>query len=196
MTDEQVLIVSRTHMGESSCVGALSITNGTSYRLFDKDGGYPGRDHYQVGQKWRMTLEKRTSVTPPHVEDICVQTETLSGQEPNLRKAILEIVEPWSGPISATYEGTLTDSGRNYYLGKGGEMPSCSTGFWIANERFKFCQAKYLSDDRHSIAYVGLGEAVPTIDSGELVRLSLAGWWSPNDILKKRCYLQISGSFG
>lgn len=43
--------------------------------------------------------------------------------------------------------------------------------------------------------YVGFQNEIDTITTGSLVRLSLARWWTKNNSVDKRCYLQLSGWF-
>ncbi len=183
-------------MGVHACVGGLTINSGKAVRLFDESGEYPMPDTYRVGQRWRMNLKKRKTVIPPHVEDVLVSSAEHIETTRNMKKAVLELVKPWMGSILETYEGKLTDTGQNYYLAKCDALPACSTGFWIADQQLLFRDGRYRTSDGHSIAFAGLDAPHEKINRGELVRLSLAGWWNPNGISKDRCYLQISGSFG
>jgi len=91
--------------------------------------------------------------------------------------------------------------GNNGYIAERLGVPDYSTGFWIPDRDLK------LRDDgthydyakgffRRGLKYVGEPEAVPTIPAGTLARVSLAGWWKPEDVdIEERCYLQLSGWF-
>lgn len=195
----RALIVGRTHMGRSNaCVGAIAVDNGRSLRLFTAAGEYPGPIDYQVGQIWDLGVTAKLGVTAPHVEDVIVSSRTLVGVDPDPRATVLGVIEPWHVPLEEAFEGSLHIANEKMYVSPDGPIPSCSTGFWIADRVLE------LHDDRYStgvapwlsVKHVGLDPGPPQIRPGELVRLSLAGWYQGDFLPEPRCYLQVSGSFG
>lgn len=197
----RVLIVGRTHMGnQQACVGALALDVGRSLRLFDQEGEYPQRDHYGVGQIWEMDVAQKANVRPPHIEDVLVVNEMYVNQAGNLRQTILDLVEPWDGDIDHVFENTLKVANSKLYVAPDGPIPTRSTHFWIADRVMNRVagQSRYetVTAPHRSVPYVGLDPIVPSIQVGDLVRLSLAGWYQGQLLREERCYLQISGSFG
>jgi hypothetical protein len=80
-----------------------------------------------------------------------------------------------------------------------------STGFWLPDRPLTLQEE---AAGRHYYVYPGLGgvrrlryvgatEPLLEIREDQLVRVSLARWWQPDDdpAMELRCYLQLSGSY-
>jgi hypothetical protein len=131
-----------------------------------------------------------------------VTNYALVGMEPNLRQRLIALSEPWEGSIKKVFGGLLGFTGSNNgYIAARLGVPDHSTGFWIPKRDLT------LRDDgshydytrgffRRGLKYVGEPPPIPVIKAGTLVRVSLAGWWKPDDVeIEERCYLQLSGWF-
>lgn len=194
----RAVIVGRTHMGPSSaCVGALDLDNGEALRLFDPPSSYPAANAYSVGDIWSLGGSRRSATRPPHVEDFVVTSRRRVGHAGDLRSVVLTVVDPWVASLEETFEGCLVESNSKLYVCHGAAIPSCSTGFWVADRRFQLINKRYEAQSGWpiSIPYVGLDPAPPEIAKGGLVRLSLASWFQGDHMSEERCYLQVSWVF-
>lgn len=199
-----VVVVARTRMyGGHVCVGALS-DDGASIRLlnskcdFNRDQDSP----YQVGEKWEVVSAACGSRKPPHVEDAAVAEAKKVGTEKNLVGYIFERAKPSKGPIDILFEGKIqfTQNGAGYISESA--VPAAATGFWIPSSDLllqKDDRGKigyYIQNSYRHLSYVGVQNPVDRIKAGQLVRVSLAGWWKPRDAapdFEERCYGQLSG---
>ncbi len=199
-----VVIVARTRMyGGRVCVGALS-DDGVSIRLlnskcdFNRDQDSP----YQVGEKWEVVCTPCGTRKPPHVEDAAVTEANRVGTEKNLVGYILQCAKPWKGSIDILFEGKIqfTQNGAGYISESA--VPAAATGSWIPSSNLlikKDDRGKvgyYPQNDYRHLSYVGVQDPVEQIKAGQLVRVSLAGWWKPQDAdpgFEERCYAQLSG---
>lgn len=200
----KINILARTRMhGGRVCIGGMS-DDGDSFRLMTANCEYhAGGCPYHVGETWEMDIHPCANLEAPHLEDVAVISATLVGAAPNLRGFILERTEPWTGGIDRIFDGKIrfTVSGSGYIAQPSG-LPSISTGFWIPDRDLLFSQvprpAYTPHGDRRYLSYVGTGNPQPVIQSGTLVRVSLAKWWRPHDAdpsFELRCYAQLSGWF-
>lgn len=205
----KTLIVGRTKKGTQRCIGGLT-AEGHSIRLLGPDGAYWDQSApFQVGQTWDLTLQDvaAEAVRIPHVEDAIVAGAQFVANDPDPRATILSRIVPWNGSTSALFGGHVKYTGNhNGYIEESG-LPDRSTWFWVPDRDLMF-----RSDGKHydypsrffniaspqGLSYVGEPQAVATIPAGTLVRVSLAGWWRPDDAdegFPYRCYLQLSGWF-
>ncbi len=197
----RVLIVSKTHMRHSTCVGGLVANTYQNIRLLQHDGSNQPLDAaYHIGEIWELEFSHREHLQPPHVEDVLVQNQTYQCQISNLRQFLLERVQPWEGYPDNLYDGLLqyTTKQKGYICQRTG-VPDQSVGFWIIptdlhhqNSRSK---DRYILDNHGlDMPYVGGDPMVATLPAGTLIRVSLARWWRPdNSHDEERCYLQLSG---
>lgn len=108
------------------------------------------------------------------------------------------------GSLFSVFDGKLRRTDKDkLYISKE-DVPTFSTCFWIndkrllsyKNDRGRW-QYRYTDMSNrygYTISYVGSAEPLDTIESGSIIRLSLAHWWKPNDSDdEERCYLQLSG---
>ena len=199
-----VLVVARTRMGgDRVCVGGLALEDGSSVRLLGSDGRNLLEDHpIRPGAIWDIAYVPHAQVESPHVEDVIVsrgkEVETVG----DLKARILGLIEPWAGPVESIFEGllTTTESGRSY-LAPNGQMPSCSTGFWVADRDARLSQFQdhglsyWFPDGQEirSVKYVGMDDPIDIISTGSIVRFSLSRWGEfPPGVGERRCYLQLS----
>lgn len=199
----EVLIVSRTRMKNGVCCGGLNLQNGEFLRLHDDRGGNLSTDApFQIGQIYDLNYQTAWNVRPqPHVEDKQIQPfyqlrRTLSQTE--LIHTIDRIVNVPSGDIDVIFDGMLNHSSYAAYISPIA-VPNHSVCFWRPNA--PLYKAEFMGKVRYrfnnnNISYVGFQDPVDIIPAGTLLRMSLANWWSPDDITEKRCYLQLSGWFG
>ena len=202
---QQIIIVSKTHMTNAACIGALA-TNGRFIRLLN-EGGYnqPIDTQFEVRQVWEIEFEDRVVIKAPHIEDVIVKSKKLKG---TLKDDItmLQIVQRFNAPIwrgspDVLFDGLLqwTDSGSGYISENGG-IPKNSVGFWIPDrdltKKIFYDKVRYSypkTTNWRSFPYVGFEKAVEIIPAGTLVRVSLARWWNTNGTTEDRCSLQLSG---
>lgn len=205
----RVLIVAKTRMGNSTCVGGLNLEKNQSIRLLCSDGSnQPNTTRFEVGQVWELAFQPDSGITPPHVEDVRVMQEIYIGPALNLRNLLMQRVQPWQGGPDQLFEGKLTVE-RTGYISRIGSLPSCSTGYWQPNYplsltlNFREGQPYYQIITQPEeifpavrklfIKYVGFADPIGLIPAGTLVRVSLARWWQRPAIEEERCYLQLSG---
>ena len=198
-----VIIVSKTHMHNATCVGGV-LADGRFVRLLDQFGHNQDSDTpLNIGDVYTIRYSERNNKIPPHVEDILVNNFTFKFTFSTITKMVEYLrdklkVNIWKGSTDILFDGRLHwTSGGSGYISKNGEIPNKSVGFWIPDRdltRNDFGEkVRYNYPIRwRSLSYVGFQEPVQTIPAGTLVRVSLARWWSPNDD-DERCYLQLSG---
>ena len=81
----RVLIVAKTRMNNGCCIGAYSLDNGENLRLLTSTGGkIPEDTPFEIGSIWNIEFERRRSITPPHVEDVLVQTQSFVEKQERL----------------------------------------------------------------------------------------------------------------
>lgn len=195
-----VLIVGKTRMHTGCCIGALSLETNQSLRLLEENGANPSRETaYQIGQVWSINFKPISKPRHPHTEDVMVTKRSYIGNKQNIRREIVNRIEPYRGGIDGLYQGLLrfTPNGSGYISGLIG-VPNYSTCFWIPDRKLRVVRegtkVRYMySPPIRLLAYVGFVEPVE-IRAETLVRVSLARWWSPEDSdFEERCYLQLSG---
>ena len=108
------------------------------------------------------------------------------------------------GSLFSVFDGKLRRTDKDkLYISKE-DVPTFSTCFWINDKRllgykndrgrWQYRYTDMSNQYGYTISYVGSAEPLDTIESGSLVRLSLAHWWKPEDSDdEERCYLQLSG---
>lgn len=195
-----VLIVGKTKMsGVSRCIGGL-LQDGKSVRLIKQNGQWDTSSQFNIGDIWDIDFTHPSTLVGPHTENIIVTKRSYVGEQKNISTHLLSRLEPWQGDIDQVFEGKLGFTGSgNGYISHGKGVPEYSTWFWVPDEDL------ILRDDgkhydypgNRGMSYVGEPAAIPIIEAGTLVRLSLARWWKPQDIddIEERCYLQLSGWF-
>lgn len=197
----KVLIVSRTRLRNGVCVGGIDLENKSFVRLHNAHGGNLTIDApYQIGDLWIMSLENPWNPRErPHIEDKQVISSTLDSQiQANELSAYIQSLGMpiANGSLSTVFEGKLqyTAAGKAYI--NDSNIPSNSVAFWIADSdiNYKVYSNKTVFCYRDKrIPFVGFQD-LQTIPKGSLIRLSLAHWWQPDDeIIERRCYLQLSG---
>ncbi len=195
----EVLIVSRTRMKSGVCCGGLNLQNGEFLRLHNERGGHlDSNAPFQVGQIYDITYQKAWNVRPiPHIEDKQVIAYRLTKQLSMLEiiNTVDRLVNVPSGDMDSIYEGKLNHSSYAAYISQA-DIPSHSVCFWRPNA--PLFKSAFLGKIKYSflnnnITFVGFQNPIPVIPAGTLLRMSLANWWSPDNITERRCYLQLSG---
>lgn len=201
-----VLIVSKTRMKNASCVGGVLMDSGRLVRLLDQNGhNQPANTDLEIGDVRMIRFRNNPNTTPPHIEDILVSQmsfkskfDTMSQMEKYLLRNLQ--VKVWKGNPTVLFDGKLqwTHSGSGYICTKGG-IPTNSVGFWISDNDLKRDDGENKIRDTYLMGgyrapFGGFQTPIDVIPKGTLIRVSLARWWSPPDVIvEKRCYLQISG---
>ena len=200
----EVLIVSRTRMKNGVCCGGIDLTTGEFIRLHDHWGkNLMESAPFQIGDVYDLDYRTAVNRRPiPHIEDKEVLPDYEKLKHLTATELIDEIdrlVNVPNGGIETIFEGKLRRSTFATYISPE-DIPQFSVCFWRPNApliKSGFLgKTKYWFGGNYAINYVGFHEPIEVIPAGTLLRMSLANWWSPDDITEKRCYLQLSGWFG
>ena len=211
----QVIIVSKTRMADGFvCVGGVDVDNRRSVRLLDARGRHETAETcpYTIWDIWDIDYYPNQRRPNPHTEDVNVMRRMKMDRvdAPNMsvnRFAELMLnsnIPIFRGSLFSVFDGKLRRTDKDkLYISKE-DVPTFSTCFWIndkrllsyKNDRGRW-QYRYTDMSNrygYTISYVGSAEPLDTIESGSIIRLSLAHWWKPNDSDdEERCYLQLSG---
>jgi hypothetical protein len=214
---EKVLVVAKTHMNAGYvCIGGLNLGTRKNVRLLlpglgNRNENHPANTPFDVGQIWNLELQPRAQAEPPHVEDMIIIDQKQIGRQSDIRQTLLQYVKPWQGDYKQLFDGCLEFTDRSGYISRQGEMPSCSTGYWLTstplirksykddkgNEAaFYHPQIQFngrLVSSTLRIKYVGFVNSIERIPENTLIRVSLARWFPHKDYPNDHCYLQISG---
>ena len=202
----EVLIVSKTHMSQSCCVGGLVLSTNRYVRLLNP-GNYnqPNDTDFNVGDVYEINFTNRQDLHPPHIEDVIISSKAFLRRIENISAFLNNInLIDWNDHIDNVFDGRLrfTPSGTGY-IPVEGPLPSKSVGFWISNRdlvrvefenktRYRFPN----STDYRNISYVGYQETQPIIPAGTILRVSLSRIFPPensNINSPRGYYLQLSG---
>jgi hypothetical protein len=202
-----VIIVSKTRMSTSACVGGV-LANGKFVRLLNKNQYNQNLDtNLNVGDVYTIQFTERQNRRTPHIEDILVHNwkykfsfNTISNMVTYLRKKLNPSILIWNGNSNIIFDNCIqwTVSGSGY-ISETGNIPKNSVGFWIPNHDLRRndynTKVRYqIEGTNRKITFVGFQKPVQLISAGTLLRISLARWWAPNDDdVEERCYLQLSG---
>lgn len=202
----KILIVSKTHMTDKSCIGALDLSNNKFLRLLDTNGNNQPKDtNFDIGDIWDISYSAKLSTTAPHNEDVIISSQSYISKQENMSSFIQsQNITIWRGDPTNLFGGCInfTEKGSGYI--SNASIPNQSVGFWIPdknlikneyNEKIRYCYriTPNMYTGEKSLAYVGFSTAPDSIPSGTLIRVSLARWWSPDNVVERRCYLQLSG---
>ena len=197
----EVLILSKTHMGISACVGGVIMDSGEFVRLMNGPNQYqPGTTKFEIGQVWEIDFERSPDKTP-HIEDVFVSKKKYLRDFTNLSNHIKENFNVWGGGPEKLFDGHLrwTVNGSGY-INELCNMPSQSVGFWIPDKDLTLIDEKHFDYkvnffSKKRLSYIGYDPIISIISRGTLLRVSLAKWWRPKDLpeMELRCYLQLSG---
>jgi len=200
----RVVIAAKTRMREGRiCVGAHTLDDFRSLRLFRHDGSYLDEEaNLEVGDVWELDYVERPGAVAPHLEDVLVQGGGARrvGRGEDLAALVMERDIVWQS-VDELFEGCLNFTGAgSAYVPEAGPLPSRSTGYWQpANELTLYHvndkpRYRWTGGALRSIRYVGLAEPVLTIPARSLVRLSLSHPFAPPDG-PRGYWLQLSGWF-
>jgi hypothetical protein len=201
----EILILSKTHMNHGKCcVGGIT-NSGRYVRLLTPAGENQNEDtELAPRQVYDIKFTERPNNTPPHIEDVLIQSRKLKGVLEDHIEIIDFIVEReipiWKGSPDVLFDKKIqwTDNGSGYINKKA--VPEHSVGFWIPDKDLTknifYNKVRYNYRSKigwRSLPYVGFDEAIETIPAGTLVRVSLARWWDTKGTTELRCPLQLSG---
>lgn len=212
----KILIVSRTRMKESRvCIGGVDLDNNVSIRLLNYEGYHETEEEcpYEIGDIWECYYISNHRRSAPHIEDSNVLSRCLikkkayTSSSQFIETLSIHGIEIYRESLTSCFNGCLVECNNRLYISKN-NIPSFSTCFWINdkvlrnndfrqkdNVKKQLAYMDGLSPWGKSIAFVGLGDTPKNVPVGQLIRLSLANWWSKDDKTEKRCYLQISGVY-
>jgi hypothetical protein len=202
----EVLIVSKTHMTHSYCVGGLVLSNNRYVRLLNL-GNYnqPMDTNFTIGDVYEINFTNRQDINPPHIEDVIILSKTFLRKIDNVFEFLNRIkLIDWNGHLDEVFDGKLkfTPSGTGY-IPIEGPLPSKSVGFWVTNKdlvrvefenktRYRFPNGS----DYRNISYVGCQNTIATIPAGTIIRVSLSRVFPPENSQinsPRGYYLQLSG---
>ncbi len=198
----EVLILSKTKYGNTHfCVGGICIANNQFIRLLNQGGYYqPADTQFNIGDIWDITFTPVISKREPHNEDVIINTFRFIRKIYPLETYIKNMgVTIWKNNISNIFEGKILwqRNGKGYFSEKINNYPSHSVGFWISDVDLKYLNGSYIYENNgitKQIIYKGNQTALQVIPKGQVIRLSIAKWWKPEDTdIEARCYLQLSG---
>jgi hypothetical protein len=201
----RVLIVAKTHLSKTVCVGALAV-NGRFLRLLDEHGANPPfHSDYEVRQIWEIKCRKAYKLRPPHTEDVNVLHKEYLGRLDNNR-SMMQILKRcqtkiWQGTPEVLFDGCLLWSEKGSgYLNENCELPRNSVGFWLTDKPLAkytlYEKVRYqypVQTGKRSLPYVGYASPVDPIPAGTLLRVSLARWWDKDGETEERCSLSYPG---
>jgi hypothetical protein len=196
----RIVITSKTRMSNGCCVGAFDIDTRQYLRLLQANGSnQPANCPYQIGQYWDMTYVPRQNLTPPHVEDVLVNSIDNCRTVQDFKQFLLTYAPFYQGPVHGLFQGRInfTNAGGGYISHQNG-LPTNSVGFWATPTDLQLStnngKPRYVTPfGFQSFPYVGYEPPIQTIARGTLVRVSLARWWAPAEDAEMRCYVQLSG---
>jgi ATP-dependent DNA helicase RecQ len=200
----EVLIVAKTHMKDTACVGALELQNKKNIRLLTIDGKNQPKDVvFNVGDIWDIEYTQRQVINAPHYEDVLISSYKFLRKQEKLNTFLLNNAPLWKGGTDVLFDGMLKfDQNSSGYINNVGGIPKQSVGFWLPD---KDIELTIFPDKRHyfyfvengvkSIPFVGYQKPIETIRQGTIIRISLARWWKVPiaSITELRCYCQLSG---
>ena len=201
----KILIVAKTRMGGSACVGAIAF-DGRSLRLraADERTNDHANQAYQIGDVWEIEGHPLHDRPLPHSEDFRVKDKCKLPPLTDIRTFIEDKLPPYHGAASILYEELLQQgSSGALYITKAKGVPAFSTTFWRpAHDLLRVVDGKrirYRVEDGSNATFVFVGYQEPPerLPAGSLLRISLAHWWQPHDRPNQepRCYAQLSGWF-
>lgn len=203
---KKVFIVSKTKMKNHVCVGGI-LENGVPVRLLSSNKiNQPIETNISIGEYYLIDYEKKNHLLRPHVEDIVINDHYFQGASVDIYHDLKSLLKhnkviTHSGDLLDVFESNITWSRAGAgFLSSKREVTNYSTCFWISNEPlYKLTlnsNCYYENKDKTiKIKHVGFQDEIDTITTGSLVRLSLARWWTKDNSVDKRCYLQLSGWF-
>jgi len=204
-----VIIVSKTHMSNASCVGGV-LANGRFVRLLNENGyNQDINTPLNIGDVWTIEFSERENKKSPHIEDVLVSKmnlkfsfETIDNMVEYLKSKLK--IKIWRGSPDILFDEKLnwTDNGSGF-INKENGIPENSVGFWIPDmkltKRIFYEKVRYNYPNINgwrSLPFVGFQNPVDVIPAGTLIRISLARWWDTNGKTEERCALQLSGWYG
>jgi len=194
----EVLIVSKTKLGENFCMGGIELHTNKFIRLLDFYGRYqPFNTPFRIGQVWDMTYIYAPD-KPPHVENVKISNSTyITTIDTN--NYVINNCNIWQGDPTIVYDSKLNWENGSGYLNNPDNLPENSVGFWQSDKDLIYRDGYYIYNYNNifkrdkKIRYKGTEDPIPVIKANTLIRVSLAKWWAKDQHTENRCYLQLSG---
>ncbi|GIQ57951.1 hypothetical protein Flavo103_10870 [Flavobacterium collinsii] len=194
----EVLIVSKTKLGENFCMGGIELKTNKYIRLLDQYGRYqPLNTPFRVGQVWDMDYVESPG-KPPHIEDVKV-SRYLYVTSVDANQYIINNCKIWQGDLTVLYDSKLKWENGSGYLNDPNNLPDNSVGFWQSDKDLVLEYGYYVYNyntifkRNKRVRYKGVDEPISVIKANTLIRVSLAKWWMKDQNTESRCYLQLSG---
>ncbi|MFZ4412022.1 MAG: dual OB domain-containing protein [Bacteroidales bacterium] len=200
----QVLIVAKTFMKNTCCIGAFNLNENKNIRLLTSSSeNQPFDTEFNIGQIWEVDFIERPNIISPHREDVLVKNATFLKKQLRLNDYLIDNMPIiWKGNPDNIFGGKIKfPIGQSGYLEQINAGIDHSVGFWLPDKDLELTIFEdnkhyfYFGDNQvYAFPYVGTVHAIDKIRKGSLIRLSLARWWSPDSTrYQKRCYCQLSG---
>jgi hypothetical protein len=200
----EVLILSKTHFGNSVCVGGVVLKSKQYVRLLNPGGWYQYADtKFNIGDVWDIEFKVSDNIVEPHNEDVIIRSQTYVRSITDLSQYIVNSgLSIWRGPVTEIFDSKLiwASTGAGYLSENKPDYPKHSVGFWISDRLLTYDgQEHYIYSMRvrpfeRKLKYKGIPDAIDTIPANTLLRVSLPKWWKhPDSDVEKRCYVQLSG---
>ncbi|MBA9074161.1 hypothetical protein GGR22_002328 [Flavobacterium gossypii] len=192
----EVIIVAKTKWGEYFCIGAIEIATNKYVRLMRSNGGYqPSNTPFKIGQVWELNYICSPGI-PPHIEDVQITSGKFIKDIQNLNEYITKHCKIWQGDPTVLFDSFLKWENKSGYLNDKKNTPLNSVGFWKCDKDLVYEDNYYIYKQNFTflnkrLPYKGIEKPVSIINSGTLIRVSLAKWWPLKG--EERCYLQLSG---
>lgn len=211
----EVLIIARTHMKHGNiCLAGIEIPTARLIRLMTRYGSYYTENApFRPRQVWEITYEPRRFLTPPHVEDVCVQNCRNLGEGTDIYALLTNAACLIDGSPTRLLQGRLTFGkpvNRHTHpdeatptIDRGESIPSQSLALWrtdrVLTKRTLRSAVYYLAprprqnEVSFKVKYTGFEGTPILIPEGSYLSLSLARWWDRDDRGEawERCHLQL-----
>ena len=204
----QVLVVCKTKMDRSLCLGGLTLDELEKIRLLTPDGyNQPATTRLEVGDIWECRLDPKPALSPPHTEDVRVLRQQPVRRLSNPKAFLLDKLPHVPSRWTELFEGRLraSPSSGTTYVSEEKGLPGYAHEFWrpqlslrrqIDRARDKVYYAVEGARKPRRMSYTGVAEAPDLIPPGSLLHLSLARPWTPRDgKIEPRCYLLLSAVY-
>ncbi len=138
---EKVLIVAKTRMYNAACVSGLTVDTNRSIRLLRSNGfNQQVNTPFEVGQVWELDFHPSSQIAPPHIEDVIVMKERLTGHYENLAYILKQRIKSWQGEPKELFDGLIVIDQKSAYISESTGVPQCSTGYWLPNKPLDLTQ--------------------------------------------------------
>src|ERR1700759_5122905 len=105
----EVLILSKTHFGNSVCVGGVVLKTKQYVRLLNPGGWYQYADtKFKIGDIWDIEYKVSDNIVDPHNEDVIIRSQKYVRSITDITQYILNSALPiWRGPVTEIFDSKL-----------------------------------------------------------------------------------------